>query len=83
MFRALETTHVSSIDEIASLLGVTTADSTTPNRTAVMSIWLKNVLFALVIGVDCTADIANRDSEDTLPRRTVRARACPGVRDGI
>lgn len=83
MLRALESTHISSIDKVTRLLRITTANSTTPNRPAIMSIWLQDILLILVIGVDRTTDITNRDSEDTFPRRTVRTRACPGIGNGI
>jgi hypothetical protein len=79
MLRALEPAHISGIDEVTSLLGITTANSATPNRTAVMAVRLQDILLVLVIGVDCTADITHRDREDTFPRRTLGAGACPGA----
>lgn len=83
MLRALESTHISSINKVTGLLGVATANRTAPDRTAIMSIRLQDVLLILVVGVDCTTDITNWDSEDTFPRSAVRARASPGIRNGI
>ena len=83
MLGAFETVHMSSIDEVTGLLRITTANSTTPNRTAVMAIGLQNVLLALVIGFDRTGNITHRDREDTLPRCALGTGACPGVGNGV
>lgn len=83
MLRTLETTHTGSIDKVLSLLQVTTTDSTTPDRAAIVTIRLQNVLLVLIIRIDSTANITNRNGKDTLPSCALRAGIRPGIRDSV
>jgi hypothetical protein len=48
-----------------------------------MAVRLQDVFLILVVGIDSTANITHRNSEYTLPRRTLCTGTSPGARDGI
>jgi hypothetical protein len=83
VLRTLEPIHISSTNKVLRLLSITTANRTTPNRTTIMAVRLQDEFLILVVGIDSTANITHRNSEYTLPRRTLCTGTSPGAGDGI
>lgn len=65
--RAHHTTHLNGIDPVNRLLVITLADGTTPVRTRILAVGLQEPLLPGQITIDCPADVANRDVENTFP----------------
>jgi hypothetical protein len=71
MLRTLKPIHISSTDKVLRLLWIATANRPTPNRPTIMTIRLQDILLLLVIRIDSSPNITDRNSENTLPRRTL------------
>ena len=78
MFRTFKPIHIRSSNKRLRLIKISVTNRSAPYRPAIIGIIrLEDILFALVVCVDGTADITDGNGECSFPAGTLGARVTP------